>query len=398
MNYLTLCCIAKDETLYLKEWVDYHTLLGVERFIIYDNESTIPIRQSLADYLTDEYVTVIDVQGKGAQIPAYGHCLENFGPTSKWIGFLDLDEFLLPKPTDDLRILLTDYEDYGGLGINWVVFSSSGHLGRASGSQIANYLHRFPYQYSTNYHIKSIVQPHRTLAPFDPHRFTYRDNYYCVNEDYLPITGSFSPHCVNKVQINHYFFRSQQDFEEKLTRGRSDNPQEEFRHQREWFYSHLQEETIFDDGILDYLPKMHILAKKNTSAVRLELFRKGLPETLERYASLVTELIQRGITSRAEELSRLALIYFGGHPYAWWIHAMILRLTRQLAKALPAIKKSLSLQETPEALYELVTLYGEMGKKAESLSLARYLKWRLQSQWQHYSDWIEKVDEVLTGQ
>jgi hypothetical protein len=74
MNYLTLCCIAKDETLYLKEWVDYHTLLGVERFIIYDNESTIPIRQSLADYLTDEYVTVIDVQGKGAQIPAYGHC------------------------------------------------------------------------------------------------------------------------------------------------------------------------------------------------------------------------------------------------------------------------------------------------------------------------------------
>lgn len=396
MNYLTLCCIAKDETSFLKEWVDYHTLIGVEQFIIYDNGSTIPIRQSLADYVAQEFVMVIDVQGKGAQIPAYGHCLENFGAGSKWIGFIDLDEFLLPKATDDIRILLTDYEDYGGLGINWVMFSSSGHITRPPGFQLENYLQRFAYNNVNNYHIKSIVQPQRTLASFDPHRFTYRDNYFCVNEEYLPITGSFSPHSVNKIQLNHYYYRSQQDFAEKLCRGRSDNPQEEFRRHWNSFYSQLREETIFDDAILDYLPKLQILSRKNTPAVRMELFRKGLPETMEEYAALVTELIQRGITRRAEELSRLALIYFGNHPYAWWIYAMILRVTRQPDKALPAIKKSLSQQETPEALYELITIYVETGRNAEAKQLAQYLKWRLQSQWQNYSDLIRKVEKVLT--
>jgi hypothetical protein len=38
--YLAMCAIAKNEGRYLQEWIEYHKLLGVEMFYIYDNEST----------------------------------------------------------------------------------------------------------------------------------------------------------------------------------------------------------------------------------------------------------------------------------------------------------------------------------------------------------------------
>ena len=39
-HYLAVCAIAKNEGHYFKEWIEWHRSQGVERFYIYDNEST----------------------------------------------------------------------------------------------------------------------------------------------------------------------------------------------------------------------------------------------------------------------------------------------------------------------------------------------------------------------
>ena len=75
--YLSLCLIAKDENTYLKEWLDYHILLGVEHFWIYDNDSTIPLAKSIQAYIEKGWVTVNTIHGKGMQLYAYDHCLQN---------------------------------------------------------------------------------------------------------------------------------------------------------------------------------------------------------------------------------------------------------------------------------------------------------------------------------
>lgn len=51
MKYCAACCMAKDEDLFLKEWIAYHYLLGFEHFIIYDDNSTIPIETLLCDWI-----------------------------------------------------------------------------------------------------------------------------------------------------------------------------------------------------------------------------------------------------------------------------------------------------------------------------------------------------------
>ncbi|PWJ58992.1 glycosyl transferase family 92 [Dyadobacter jejuensis] len=84
-----ICCIIKDENQYLEEWMRYHLQIGVTHFFIYDNESTVSVRDTLArlDLLT--YATVIDFPGKSQQVPAYAHCLEHFGFWCRWLAFID---------------------------------------------------------------------------------------------------------------------------------------------------------------------------------------------------------------------------------------------------------------------------------------------------------------------
>ena len=49
--YLAACTIYRDDAAYLAEWIEFHRLMGVERFFLYDNGSTDDHREVLAPYL-----------------------------------------------------------------------------------------------------------------------------------------------------------------------------------------------------------------------------------------------------------------------------------------------------------------------------------------------------------
>jgi len=222
MDYLSLCLICKDENDYLAEWLDYHILAGVDRFYIYDNDSRVSLRQTLSDYMDKGWVVVVDIPGKAMQVYAYDHCLRQFGAQTRWLGFIDTDEFLVPKATDDLKELLKGYEEYGGVAVSSLFFGSGGHKTRPAHGQLASYLFRTHPTYSENTLIKSIVQPERVLRPASPHDFIYKENFQCVNEQFLRVDNQKFPNYIEKIQLNHYSCRSESEIEEKLARGRGD--------------------------------------------------------------------------------------------------------------------------------------------------------------------------------
>jgi hypothetical protein len=93
---VAICCIVRDEE-YLVEWIEYHSLIGVTKFYIYDNGSAITVNQTLATYIDSGLVEVITFPGEVMQLPAYDNCLEQYGSLCKWIAFIDADEFIVPK-------------------------------------------------------------------------------------------------------------------------------------------------------------------------------------------------------------------------------------------------------------------------------------------------------------
>lgn len=264
MHYLTLCCIAKEETPFLKEWLAYHAQRGVEHFYVYDNMSTTPIRNVLGGFADGSMVTVLRVPGKNMQLSVYADCLKNFGAKSRWMGFIDLDEFVLPREDADIRVFLSEFEAYGGLAATWWLFNSSGHLKRPDGLVLQNYTEAFAEQNS--YHVKCFVNPAKTGAPLSPHHFQHSNGAYCVNEDHVPLSPwrQFTVAGGRRIRINHYFVRSQQDFEEKIRRGRADDAALDSAYDMTMFMSALEKPSVQDTSAFRFVPEVASALERNT--------------------------------------------------------------------------------------------------------------------------------------
>jgi hypothetical protein len=199
-NYLSIGAIFKDETPYLREWLEYHRLVGVERFYPLNNaDGPQEAEPVLAPYVEQGLVRHIPYPGVAKQVPGYDFLLEQFGANTRWLAFIDIDEFLYPVETDTVAEVLRDFEDEksGGLAVNWMVFGSSG-LAQRPPIQIEAFRHRpasqfpggRPPDFSGNRHVKSIVRPPCTLAMKDAHEALYRPDFTAVNEDGRQVVGT----------------------------------------------------------------------------------------------------------------------------------------------------------------------------------------------------------------
>ena len=153
--YLSVCAIYRDEAPYIREWIEFHRVVGVERFFLYDNLSKDDHLSVLAPYVESGIVRLHDWPMEGrAQVPAYEHCVREHGAESRWIAFIDLDEFLFSPTGRPLPEILAEYERWPAVGVNWAVFGPSGHERKPPGLVIENYDRRV-----ANTTIKSIADP-----------------------------------------------------------------------------------------------------------------------------------------------------------------------------------------------------------------------------------------------
>lgn len=214
--YTTICAIVKDEELNIPHWVDYHFAIGFDRIYIFDNNSKTSVKKQLSDYIKQGIVEVQDITlEEFPQLSAYASFLKHYGEESHWVAFIDADEYINIKSSTDISEFLQDYEEFPAIGISWKMFGSNGHLKRPQESPDRAYTSCI----SEHQLIKSIVRPEQVKKVSSPHHFIYKDGQLCINEHRIPIVGPRSYHTSEKIQINHYYYKSQQDFEDKKMRG-----------------------------------------------------------------------------------------------------------------------------------------------------------------------------------
>lgn len=95
-DVLSLVAIIKNEADYIIEWLEYHMMVGVTRFFIYDNDSTDNLYEKLKWYIDNDIVVYQIFGGTKRQLPAYNHAIDNYKLETKYMGFIDADEFLVP--------------------------------------------------------------------------------------------------------------------------------------------------------------------------------------------------------------------------------------------------------------------------------------------------------------
>ena len=233
-NYHTsIVLIAKDEDRYIQEWIEYHRIVGIEHFYIYDNESKPSFKSILNRYIDSDIVTYINYPGKLMQMNAYNHALKHFKFETEYMAFIDADEFLvpvtyktIPEEIDyiidhyDKRKFKVDWEP-GGIAVNWRWYGSSYHREKQNGLLIENYTYRAEDDYDQNAHVKTICNPRLAIA-FEghPHSCTYRKGYFNISEmgSYVPGAFFYDSAC-RHLRINHYHMKSEEEFIEKWHRG-----------------------------------------------------------------------------------------------------------------------------------------------------------------------------------
>ena len=204
---MIICAILKDETPYLVEWVEHHLGIGVEHFVLYDNNSVIPAKQTLEAYVRKGVVEVIDCPITNTpQVKAYSHCLFSMHDRADWIAYIDIDEFIVLKKHRDIHAFLADYDEYAGVCLNWVIYTANGHIEKPEGPVMQNYTEPLPYDFPANRHVKSIVQPAGVGIVVSPH-----------------VPGAFSEFSNEIAQINHYQTKSFEEWLDKVKRGIADS-------------------------------------------------------------------------------------------------------------------------------------------------------------------------------
>lgn len=121
---VAVCAIVRNENRYLREWLEWHKGLGVEKFFIYDNghgNDENP-RDVIGD---DPQVVIMDWRDRdgNTQCEAYDDCYREHGNEFAWIGFIDLDEFVqseMPLP-DVLKTIEADV-----VAFSWRMMTDNG--------------------------------------------------------------------------------------------------------------------------------------------------------------------------------------------------------------------------------------------------------------------------------
>ncbi len=211
---VAICAIFKDEACFLKEWIEFHRLIGVDHFYLYNNGSQDHYKQVLSPYIKKGVVELFDwnrnfsniTEWNSIQCSAYQDAIEKTRGKVKWLALIDLDEFIVPLQPPHLPQLLEKYENYSGLGINWQCYGTS-HVQQIPPDKLM--IEALQYKAAThhkrNLTAKSIIRPEFTSHCINPHWVFFKQGFQ-VNADAVRYELDSTPYVsVNTIRLNHYY-------------------------------------------------------------------------------------------------------------------------------------------------------------------------------------------------
>lgn len=260
-----ICAIFKNEGPYLREWIEYHLIVGVDHFYMYNNNSTDGYLEILQPYIDSGKVTLIDWPYQQGQMIAYRDCIEKRRSDVNWIGFIDLDEFIVPNRDNTVYDFLKRFNNRPAVKLYWQLFGTSGRVDRERSGLVTE---DFTVCWNKFDEVGKCF--YNTAYDFKP-QFKWNGgfhhglwaNWRGIN---LPPVNCFNEICQRgfekaherefPIQLNHYFTKSYNEYVEKASKGDvffAKNP-----HNLDFFYRHEMLCKKTDYSIYKYLIKLKL--------------------------------------------------------------------------------------------------------------------------------------------
>lgn len=257
---VSICAIFRDEARYLREWIEFHRLVGVGKFYLYNNRSGDNYLEVLQPYIDDGTVDLTEwpfrydgCQCCRAQVEAYQHCFTKLKGTDQFLAMMDIDEFLFsPKFSTITEAIATLPVDHSSIGVSWVLFGSSDKQVYEDIPVIERFTWRPHLETKYAGWIKSLLnmKDPSTALGSSGHLFSTQNGTY--NTDGKLLTEPQQPPVIDLLRINHYFTKSREEWEFR----HPDNNRDDKLQREEDRWSTVQGKDVEDKTIQSYLPAL----------------------------------------------------------------------------------------------------------------------------------------------
>lgn len=213
---LAIACLFKNSEIYLREFVAYHLLVGVEHFYLGNNRSTDGYREILEPYIQQGIVELVDVDKDfrssfecEIHIPFYNSLINRLRGVVKWLACIDSDEFIVPVKTDYILDALAPYDNVGGIMVNWAMYGSSGvEKNDPNKLLVESLIKRAEIDNGECRNLKTILRPDRVRCMASAHHAHYYPPYHHQQTNGNIPHGELATPVVDELRINHYFIGS----------------------------------------------------------------------------------------------------------------------------------------------------------------------------------------------
>ena len=248
---LCVGAVFRNEGPFLKEWIEYHRMVGVEHFWLYNDESTDNSMAILEPYIQMGIVDVEDHPSLRSssmdslslreafisnQIEIYRKVIQQAKNQTRWLALIDCDEFLLPKKNKTVPDCLHQYfSQAAGVYVCWKHFGTGGVTLKNGDSLLKKLTSCAPEFHPTNAIGKSIIRPdcidldriwyphHFVLLPDCNYHYYEGDGRRLYFKDVtLELDGKVHH---NLMQLNHYRFHDENYFQTRRLKDAGSEPE-----------------------------------------------------------------------------------------------------------------------------------------------------------------------------
>ena len=229
---ICLCVVAKNENLYLREFVEHYKKIGYNKIFLYDNNEPDGenFNEVIYDYIKSGFVKVINYRKisvhSNPQADSYKDCYKKNNKLYDWLSFYDIDELLeINEKYKTIQDFLKEkiFEHCQNIKINWFMHINKNGLYYENKPLKQRKIPSI-YNHSSNNRIKSTVKGNLPVNYWKEARNFHTSilNITCCSSSGKKIefdSPSMIPPDYTNAKLNHYYYKSFEEFCLKLKRG-----------------------------------------------------------------------------------------------------------------------------------------------------------------------------------
>lgn len=216
---IVVCAIAKNEHLYINEWVKHYLDLGFDHIYLYDNDN--PKSDYIGCYINKKYESKITIYNiRGIKEPYLQHRVyNNFYNRHRfdWVLFCDIDEFLFG--ITNVHDFLNN-KNFDQVRIKWKLFGDDGFITRDTKIPVKDFFKKEKHDNRLEYQNKSFVRGGLNIQINSCHYVKYLPSCFPSGRKCQSDKLEIYDYGNEQVYIHHYMTKTLAEFiKQKLGRG-----------------------------------------------------------------------------------------------------------------------------------------------------------------------------------